>query len=194
MCLFLAVWLIDWAYIRPAVVIDQFQLVPLGGDTGPRRTSPQRKCSVIYIRVQCHLPVMWVSLLHVGQPTIWTRQVMLGFYLSGQIWWEWWGCIQYMPYLASWRHRRYITINAVPRQSFVLHPNGGWWQSAVVRRWPRPMPRWINRLIARWDHNVVFISILYSPTKETVPGQNCYIFSTRWPIYTKFTDNILWHC
>jgi hypothetical protein len=43
--------------------------------------------------------------------------------------WEWWGYIQYMPYLASWRHRRYSTINAVPRQSFVIHPNGGWRQS-----------------------------------------------------------------
>jgi hypothetical protein len=31
--------------------------------------------------------------------------------------------------LASWRHRRCSTINAVPRQSFVIHPNGGWWQS-----------------------------------------------------------------
>jgi hypothetical protein len=34
-----------------------------------------------------------------------------------------------MPYLASWRHRRCSKIKAVPRQSFVIHPNGGWWQS-----------------------------------------------------------------
>jgi hypothetical protein len=36
----------------------------------------------------------------------------------------------------SWLHDLiyiYIssTINAVPRQSFVIHPNGGWWQSRV---------------------------------------------------------------
>jgi hypothetical protein len=37
-------------------------------------------------------------------------------------------------------------------------------------------------------------NIIYSPTKETVHGKNCYMFSTRWPIDTKFTDNILWHC
>jgi hypothetical protein len=37
-----------------------------------------------------------------------------------------------MPYLASWRHRRCSTISAVPRQSFVIHPNGGWWQSNAV--------------------------------------------------------------
>jgi hypothetical protein len=35
---------------------------------------------------------------------------------------------------------------------------------------------------------------LYSPTKETVHGKNCYIFSTMWPIDTKFTDNILRYC
>jgi hypothetical protein len=28
--------------------IDQLQLVPSGGDSGPRRTSTERKCSVIY--------------------------------------------------------------------------------------------------------------------------------------------------
>jgi hypothetical protein len=33
--------------------IDQLQLVPSGGDTGPRRTSPELKLSVIYMRVQC---------------------------------------------------------------------------------------------------------------------------------------------
>jgi hypothetical protein len=26
---------------------------------------------------------------------------------------------------------RCSTINAVPRQSFVIHPNGGWWQSTL---------------------------------------------------------------
>jgi hypothetical protein len=46
--------------------------------------------------------------------------------------WEWRGYIQYMPYLVSWRHRRYSTINAVPRQSFVIHSNGGWWQSMCL--------------------------------------------------------------
>jgi hypothetical protein len=56
----------------------QLHLIPIGGDTGPRRTSPQWTISVIYIRVQCHQPVMWVSFL--GQPTIWTRQILLGFY------------------------------------------------------------------------------------------------------------------
>jgi hypothetical protein len=103
-----------------------------------------------------------------GQTTIRTRQIMLGFYPSVQItsqfmshvrptrlrttslhgksnlartmWlrpeqcgWEWWGYIQYMPYLASWRHRRCSTIKAVPRQSFVIHPNGGWWQSSLQK-------------------------------------------------------------
>jgi hypothetical protein len=24
------------------------------------------------------------------------------------------------------------TINAVPRQSFVIHPNGGWWQLPII--------------------------------------------------------------
>jgi hypothetical protein len=43
------------------------------------------------------------------------------------------GYIQYMPYLVSWRLRRCNTINAVPRQSFVIHPNGGWWQSSLKR-------------------------------------------------------------
>jgi hypothetical protein len=42
--------------------------------------------------------------------------------------------------------------------------------------------------------NIRCNGIIYSPTKETVHGKNCYIFSTRWPIDTKFTDNILWHC
>jgi hypothetical protein len=36
-----------------------------------------------------------------------------------------------MPYLVSWSHRR-RTIKAVPRQSFVILPNGGtWWQSTL---------------------------------------------------------------
>jgi hypothetical protein len=43
--------------------------------------------------------------------------------------WEWRDYIQYMPYLISRHHRQCSTINAVPRQSFVIHPNGGWWQS-----------------------------------------------------------------
>jgi hypothetical protein len=30
--------------------------------------------------------------------------------LPEQCGWEWWGYIQYMPYLASWRHRRCSTI------------------------------------------------------------------------------------
>jgi hypothetical protein len=104
-----------------------------------------------------------------GQTTIRTRQILLGFYPSVQktsqfmshdweltsslhgksiairiflskllkIWpeqcgWEWRGYIQYMPYLASWRYRRCSTITAVPRQSFVIHPNGGWWQSIRI--------------------------------------------------------------
>jgi hypothetical protein len=37
--------------------------------------------------------------------------------------WEWWGYFQYMPYLASWRHRRCSTLKAG------IYPNGGWWQS-----------------------------------------------------------------
>jgi hypothetical protein len=37
-----------------------------------------------------------------------------------------------MPYLASWRHRRCSTIKAMPRQSFVIHPNSGWWQSTLI--------------------------------------------------------------
>jgi hypothetical protein len=48
----------------------------------PRDSTP-RKFSVIYIRVPCHQPVVWVSFL--GQPTIWTRQILLGFYPSVQI-------------------------------------------------------------------------------------------------------------
>jgi hypothetical protein len=47
--------------------------------------------------------------------------------------WEWWGYIQYMPYLASWRHRQCNKIRAVPRQSFVIHPNGGWLQSIIIQ-------------------------------------------------------------
>jgi hypothetical protein len=36
---------------------DQLQLVPSGGDSGPRWTSTELKFSVIYIRVQCDQPV-----------------------------------------------------------------------------------------------------------------------------------------
>jgi hypothetical protein len=35
--------------------------------------------------------------------------------------------------LVSWRHRRCNTNKAVPRQSFVIHPYGCWWQSI---KWP----------------------------------------------------------
>jgi hypothetical protein len=66
-----------------ARILDQLQLVPLGGKSGPRRTSTELKFAVIYIRVQCHQPVGWVSFL--GQPTISTRQILLGFYPSVQI-------------------------------------------------------------------------------------------------------------
>jgi hypothetical protein len=67
------------------------------------------------------------------------KSIAIGIFLSkllqiwpGQCGWEWWGYIQYMPHLASCRHRRCNTINAVPRQSFVIHPNGGRWQSRQV--------------------------------------------------------------
>jgi uncharacterized membrane protein len=86
--------------------------------------STEQTFSVIYIWVQCHQPVGWVSFL--GQPTIWTWKLKIW---QEQCGWEWCGYIQYMPYLASWRHRQCSMLKAVPRQSFVIHPNGSWWQS-----------------------------------------------------------------
>jgi hypothetical protein len=57
--------------------------------------------------------------------------------------------------MVSWRHRRCNTIKAAPRQSFVIHPNRGWWQSNFVsgntlasvcldRSWS--LPQWITSL------------------------------------------------
>jgi hypothetical protein len=152
--------------------LDELKLVSSGGDSDLRRTSTELKFSVMYIRVQCHQPVGWVSFL--GQPTIRTRQILLGFHPSVQITsqfmshdWELLVCMKVnsdqnislevienlartnnvaendeaMPYLASWHHRRCSTLNSVPRQTFVIHPNGGWWQSIHFSKFnKRPRP------------------------------------------------------
>jgi hypothetical protein len=59
--------------------LDQLQL-PSSGDTGPRNS---RKCSVIYIRVQ--FPLNKMNGASLGQQTIRTRQMLLGFNQSVQI-------------------------------------------------------------------------------------------------------------
>jgi hypothetical protein len=60
--------------------------------------------------------------------------------------------IQYMPYLASWRHRWCRKIKAVPRQSFVIHPNGScWWQSRRQADNIGPGCKWQKIVIPCWS-------------------------------------------
>jgi hypothetical protein len=70
---------------------------------------------------------------HSAMPAVYLNRIWQYLFtianLAKQCGWEWGGYIQYMPYLVFWRHRRCSTIKAVQGQSFVIHPNVGWWQS-----------------------------------------------------------------
>jgi hypothetical protein len=165
-----------------------------------------------------------------GQPKIWTRQILLGFHPSVQItsqfmsrlrttslhgkskwseyfsrsyWkfgWEWLGYIQHMAYLASWCPRRCSKINTVPRQSFVIHPNSGWWQStsskeeglengvsAIFFPTGRPQARnlepWTS--LQNWCFHVLFWLKVHSHNWGPLPHNWRYTSSILKPLFSQ---------
>jgi hypothetical protein len=87
-----------------------------------------------------------------------------------------------MPYLAWWRHRWCSKIKAVPRQSFVIHPNGGWWQSTsdidlaqpLEHRFEHPDPTITKILSNRYPHAHIETN---SGVAGKAPGESSRVLS-----------------
>jgi hypothetical protein len=132
--------LVRWAELVPAVTIltpnDQFSVIYIRETMSLRKIACSQFLRPATIRTRQILlgfyPLVKITSQFMSHDWEWIislhgKSIVIRIILSKclQIWpeqcgWEWWGYIQYMPYLASWRHRRCNTINAVPRQSFVI--------------------------------------------------------------------------